>query len=230
MTLIALGVVTKPTQKCPPGWVRACPVWVLLACRTLEFLPHTKPPFHLHSVVAPGPLHCLLEQRQCYCSVCSVFCQEVRKRNSRLSGVTACHFPRECSSSIFSAWQKESPLVRLRLLCCWGCKRLHPRGTIKCDFAAYQGGETRSPGSGEHTPLPVNSSDRSRLGIVALSDGGRKLSNYTGAAYPLFGKEQVPYKQKCLARAVRILLYSMLSTIQLIQILIGFKRTSSLSF
>lgn len=57
---------------------------------------------------------------------------------------------------------------------------------------------------GEHTL--INARDRSGLGITALSDGGSKWSDYSRAAYPLFGKEQ-----KCLAREIRILLYSMLS-------------------
>lgn len=171
----------------------------------------------LTSTAVPVLLSCLL----------TVLCQEVRKRNSRLSGVTGCHFPWECSGSIFSAWQKQSPLVKPRLLCCWGCKRLHPRGAIKCDFAAYQAGENGSPWSGEHTL--INTSNRSRPGITALSAGGSKLSDYTRAAYPLFGKEQVPYKQKCLPRE-KILLYSMLSTIQLIQIMFRFKIKCRLSF
>jgi len=45
------------------------------------------------------------------------------------------------------------------------------------DFAAYQVREARALGSRKHTPMPINASYRSSLGITALSDGGRKLSN-----------------------------------------------------
>ena len=82
--------------------------------------------------------------------------------------------------------------------------------TLKFDFAAYRVRETRAPGSGKHTPMPINASYRSSLRITALADGGRKLSNYMRVVYPLFGKVQVPYKQKCLVREIRILLYNIL--------------------
>lgn len=212
-------------QRCPPGWTGVCPIRVLLACRTLEFLPRTKAPFHLHSVVTPWSVT-FRAMPVLLSYLLTVLCQKVRT-NSRLSGVAGCHFPWECSGSIFSAWQIQRPLVKRRLLCCWGCKRLHPRGAIKCDFAVYQAGKNEPPGSGEHTL--INASNRSRLGITALSDEGSKLSDYTRAAYPLFGKEQVPYKQKRLPRE-KMLLYCMLSTMQLIQIMFGFKRKCSLSF
>lgn len=44
----------------------------------------------------------------------------------------------------------------------------HQKETIKFDFAAYQVRETRGPGSGKHTPMPVNASYRSSLGIKLL--------------------------------------------------------------
>lgn len=172
VTLIALKLPPGPCRSAlQSGWECApfefCWLAGLWNSCVIQSHPSTDTqwlhPGLLSSRATPVLLSCLL----------TVFCQEERKRSCRLSGVTGCHFPWECS---------------------WGCKRLHPRGTTKHHFAACQAGETRSPRSGEHTP--INASNRSRLGITAFSDGGSKLSDYTRAAYPLFGKDMFSKRNK----------------------------------
>lgn len=48
------------------------------------------------------------------------------------------------------------------------------RESRKFNFATYQMRDTRAPGSGKHTPLPINASYKSSLGITALSHEGIK--------------------------------------------------------
>lgn len=85
MTLIALEVAPRPIQNCPQG--EHTP-------GLQEFGMPLPPKANLRCALSGQVLTALLlEQCQGYCHICTtVFRQDVRGRNSRLSGVTGCQF------------------------------------------------------------------------------------------------------------------------------------------
>lgn len=86
MTLIALEVAPRPMQHCPQGGHTP---------GLQEFGMPPPPKGNLRRALGGQVLTALLlEQCQGYCPICTtVFRQDARGRNSRLSGVTGCHFP-----------------------------------------------------------------------------------------------------------------------------------------